>query len=133
MPLLCIGGAIGLWGPLSARAAQQRFDTGVFLLGLTLAVLLVLTGLLVYMAWCVFSMSYGLSSSQLLIRAGGVRYIVPLDAVTSVRGPGTLPEDGTSSVPSNRPDRLGGLGALLGYHLGVTGSPETGHVIAVAT
>src|SRR5215210_4197834 len=81
LPLLCIGGAIWLWGLLSARSAQNRFDTSVFLLGLTFSLLLVLAGMFVYMAWCQSSISYRTSATQLIIRCGGVRHIVPYDAV----------------------------------------------------
>src|SRR5687767_8928967 len=88
LPLLCIGGAIWLWGPLSARSAQNRFDTGVFLLGLAFFLTLVLAGLLIYIAWCHWSIGYRTSSTQLIIRCGGVRHIIPFDAVKAVLGPG---------------------------------------------
>jgi len=126
LPLLCIGGAIWLWGLLSARSAQNRFDTAVFLLGLTLFLLLALAGLFVYMAWCQSSIGYRTSATQLIIRCGGVRHIVPYDAVKAVYGQG----DKKATV---RWSGLAGLVPLPGYYVGLGESPQLGRVVSVAT
>ena len=130
LPLLCIGGAIWLWGPLSARSAQNRFDTSVFLLGLTLFLLLVLAGLFAYLAWCQSSISYRTSATQLIIRCGGVRHIVPFDAVKTVFRPGLLAGDKAVTV---RRSGLAGLVPLPGYYVGSGESPQLGRVISIAT
>lgn len=130
LPLLCIGGAIWLWGLLSARAAQNRFDTGVFLLGLTLFLLLVLAGLFVYMAWCQSSIGYRTSATQLIIKCGGVRHIVPYDAVKAVHGQGDLIGDKAVTM---RRSRFVGLVPLPGYYVSSGESPQLGRVVSVAT
>lgn len=130
LPLLCIGGAIWLWGLLSARSAQNRFDTGVFLLGLTLFVLMALVGLLAYIAWCQWNMGYRTEATQIVIRCGGVIHVVPFEAVKAVYGPGEL----FTAQPVTLVRRgMEGLMPLLGYYVGPAQSPQLGRVIMVAT
>jgi hypothetical protein len=100
------------------------------LLGLTLFLLLVLAGLLVYIAWCQWSISYRTSATQLNIRCGGVRHIVPYDAITSVHGPGDLTGDNAVTV---RQPGLAGLVPLPGYYIGSGESKQLGRVVMVAT
>ena len=72
MALLCLPLLAWLWGRLSERAQGSVFDPGLFLLGLELALVLLLLGLLLYLSYCVFTMRYSLSRTQLLLMVGGV-------------------------------------------------------------
>ena len=130
LPLLCIGGAIWLWGPLSARSAENRFDPTVLVLGLMFFLLLVLAGLLVYMAWCQSTTGYRTSATQLIIRCGGVWHMVPFAAVKAVYGSGVM---GSDKAVTMRRAGLTGLVPLPGYYVGPWESPQLGRVVMAAT
>src|SRR5437588_5629825 len=88
LPVVCLVVLVWLWGLLGERTAQVDFDPGVFLLGVGFFVVLLVAGLLVYVAWCAFSVGYALDETTLFIMAGGVTYAVALGGIGEVHAPG---------------------------------------------
>jgi hypothetical protein len=129
LPLLFLGVAIWLWGHLAERAARLSFDTGILLLGLGFVLALTVVGLLVYMAYCAFTMRYTLGLDELKLRCGMVRHVVPVASITRVYGPGDLFQGG--KVVEVKWQWAAGL--LPGYTVGEGVSPQLGRVVSVAT
>ncbi|MBF6612889.1 MAG: hypothetical protein IVW55_07135 [Chloroflexi bacterium] len=125
--LLCTAVAFWLWSKLSERTANVGYDTGVFGIGLAFFLVLVLIGLLAYIAWCIFTMGYTVSEDALALRSGGSRYIVPLASIMAVYLPGATISGRAIKVKWQRAT------ALPGFLLGAGQSAQLGRVLAVAT
>jgi hypothetical protein len=120
--------ALWLWGRLAERAALVDLDFQVFLLGLALFLVLVLAGMLAYLAWCAFTMRYLLGGTHLRIFCGGTRHIVPVESITDVYPPAhTI--GGRSIVVRPR----GRVPMLPGYMVGEGESAQVGRVVFAAT
>ena len=126
--LLCVLLLFWLWSTISARVHGFGLDPGVFLLGVAIFLDLTLAGTLAYLAWCIFGLGYAIDTSELVISCGGVRWVVPLAAVTAVYAPGE-PVNGKPVVV-----RLRGVASTLpGYVVGAGRSPQLGPVLSIAT
>ncbi len=125
--LICIAIAFWLWSELSERSANVGYDPGVFGIGLSFFLVLMLAGLLMYIAWCIFTMGYTVSASALMLRSGGLRYVIPLTSIEVVYPPGATINGKAINVRWQRAT------ALPGFLLGAGRSPQLGRVLAVST
>ncbi|HEX8221750.1 MAG TPA: PH domain-containing protein [Chloroflexia bacterium] len=118
---------VWLWSRLSERVSVVEYDSGVFLLGLGLALLLFLYGVLCYLVYCAFSISYSLDRDFLTMRCGGATVRVPLSSIGSVDGTGETP-GGPVAVRWK-----GVAGMVPGYVVGEGRSAQLGRVVSFAT
>jgi hypothetical protein len=119
--------AVWLWFRLGERVSMFEYDSGVFLLGLAFSLSLFLYGMLCYLAYCAFSISYSLDHDFLTLRCGPSLVRVPLVMVQSVHGAGDTP-GGTVAVRWK-----GAVGVVSGYLVGEGRSPQFGRVISIST
>jgi hypothetical protein len=119
--------AVWLWSRLSERVSQVEYDGGVFLLGLAFSLSLFLYGMLCYLAFCAFSISYSLDRDFLTLRCGASLVRVPLAAIERVYGVGETP-GGTVAVRWK-----GAAGLMPGYVVGEGRSPQLGRVFSMST
>jgi hypothetical protein len=120
--------AVWLWLGLADSVATEGYGSFTFLYGLALALSLVLVGLLVYVAWCAFSMQYRLDKDNLTLKYAGVRTVIPLSSVEVVYAPGQKIDDVPVKV------RWRGMAAIMpGFLVGSGTSDQLGRVAAVAT
>jgi hypothetical protein len=119
--------AIWLWSRLGERISLVVYDGGVFLLGLAFSLSLFLYGMLCYLAFCAFSISYGLDQDSLTMRCGPSLVRVPLASIEQVHGSGDTP-GGPVTV---RWKVVGGV--VPGYVVGEGRSPQLGRVLSMAT
>jgi hypothetical protein len=128
LPLLTIPVAVWLWVLLVERAAVGDYGPHMFLYGLGLFLTLVLFGMLVYLAWCAFTIGYTIDVHDLTVRVGGVRHVIPLSSITAVYPPGERVGDGAVQV------RWSALTDVVpGYLVGAGSSPQLGTVVGVST
>jgi len=128
LPVLCIALAVWMLALLAQRAVVVVFDAGVVLLGLEMFLVLVLAGMLAYMAWCISTMRYRLDDDSVVIHSGGVTYIVPLESITAVLPPGSTVKGEPVRVIWKRTSPT-----LPGYVIGYGISMQVGNVVSVAT
>jgi hypothetical protein len=119
--------AVWLWSRLSERVSQVEYDGGVFLLGLAFSLSLFLYGMLCYLAFCAFSISYNLDRDYLTLRCGPSLVRVPLAAIERVYGVGETP-GGAVAVRWKS-----AAGAMPGYVVGEGRSPQLGRVFSMST
>jgi Protein of unknown function (DUF1648)/Bacterial PH domain len=113
---------------LANSVATEGYGPFTFLYGLAFSLSLVLVGLLVYVAWCAFSVQYRLDKENLTLRYAGVRQVIPLASIEAVYAPGQK-IDGTPIKV-----RWRGMADILPGFLASSGrSPQLGKVVAVAT
>ncbi|HEX8230862.1 MAG TPA: DUF1648 domain-containing protein [Chloroflexia bacterium] len=119
--------AVWLWFRLSERVSLVEYDGGVFLLGLTFSLSLFLYGMLCYLVYCAFSISYSLDRDFLTMRCGPPFVRVPLAAIQAVHGAGEAP-GGAVTVRWK-----GAAGMVPGYVVGEGRSAQFGRVLSMAT
>jgi hypothetical protein len=124
VPLVLV---VWLWSRLAERVRVVEYDGGVFLLGLALALSQFLYGVLCYLAFCAFSISYTLDRDFLTMRCGGSVVRVPLRGIRSVYGAGDVP-GGAVAVRWR-----GAAGLVPGYVVGEGRSALLGRVLSIAT
>lgn len=86
-----------------------------------------LSGLLIYLAWCAFTMSYTIDAGSLRVQVGGVRHVIPLHLITEIHPP--------NARVAGRPLQVewkGLVGFLPGYLVGEGYSPQFGRVVAAS-
>lgn len=128
IPVTALALTAWLWGRLSERVPLVGYDSGVFLLGVALCLSLMLAGMGVYLAWCVFNMAYFLEPGYLLMRSGFTRLQIPYAAITDVHGAGDAIDDKSVVV------RWRGASAIFpGYTVGEGSSAQLGRVFSMAT
>jgi hypothetical protein len=128
LPALLLPGVIWLWARLAERAAAVEYGPHIFLLGVAACLAVVLVAMVIYMAWCSFTLSYTFRGDDLVLRCGGVRHFVPLAGVSGVVAPGSEVNGKPVAV------RWRGLtGRVPGYLVGSGQSTQIGHVLALAT
>src|SRR5947208_962438 len=125
--VLCALALGWLWLTMVERASDVGVDPGLFLLGLAFFLLMLLAGVLLYVCWCAWTISYMLGQGMLVVRCGGVRRTILLDSVTAVHAPGDAVR-GRSVVV-----RWRGVPPFIpGYVVGSGASEQLGEVLSVA-
>lgn len=119
--------SVWLWSRLGERVSLVGYDGGVFLLGLAFALSLFLYGMMCYLAFCAFSISYSLDRDFLTMRCGPSLVRVPLAAIERAHGAGDSP-GGPVTVRWK-----GAAGLVPGYVVGEGRSPQLGRVLSMAT